>query len=372
MSSRLLVPLVAAACAAVLLGGVVTVIGSGTEPDPDVLRAAEPAPAAAARPTPTSSSAGPVASSTPAASPTPSATAVVVADAPATAPEPAAAPAAAPAPAPAKAPAPRREASQSAPDDGSGYGTSPGVVKHPYDPGRRTYSASSDGVALTAAFTTMTPKAGDAVGITLSGSADSPTCCTLHVLYGDGAGDDQQLSGHPCESDSRAARAEQQHAWNKPGRYTLQLQASTSVCHGEGRHVVMRVVVDVREGAPPVSNGPAQPKVSFDIYEQPRPEDPGLVKFSGSAEDRDGHVTHFVLDPGDGSAPRRIDAYKQGPCQQTPGGTSAASTGFLPHDPPPSHRYAQAGSYTARLTAYSVGCDGKHVQTGSATYTHAW
>ncbi|HWH29822.1 MAG TPA: hypothetical protein VNU26_12800 [Mycobacteriales bacterium] len=358
-------PLLAAAALLVAATGTVTVLTADGADDGDVLAVAPPAAHASAGDRPNLLAADRerriAPSPTPAAAKAPAPVAAATTEAPA--PPRTAAPQK-------KVPAPATSDPESAPDDGSGYGYTPGVVVHPFDPGRTSHSVTRDGVTLTVRFSTVTPKTGQSVILTLDGAGGSG-CCSLHALYGDGIGDDQQVpADNPCTSTS--SQGSFTHAWNTPGRYLLQLQASRHGCsHGEA-YPVMRVTVDVAPGAPPVSNGPSAPVAAFDIAAYPPANDRGLVSWWGQGEDRDGHVTHFVLDPGDGTAPKRIPGANTGPCQQTKGGYAAGSMAWLPNDPPPQHRYAKPGSYTATLKVYSYGCDGKHEQVASATYTYSW
>lgn len=268
-------------------------------------------------------------------------------------------------------PVPRQRSSapEQAPDDGTGYGATPGVVTHRYSATKRTYTATTQGITLTATFSTTRARTGESVTIDLTASRGEPSCCGLFALYGDGADDTSQDSACPQpRTTQRSATFE--HTWNKAKRWVLQLQASQSGCDAGGgsTHVVMRVSIDITPGTT-TSNGPSQPTVKVDQSTPPRPGDTSYASYFGTARDSDGYLTKLVLDYGDGTAPKTFRGDLR-ECRNGPGGQPGVSDADLPYDPPHQHHYTQPGEYVVTLTAYSAGCDGRAVQTGSASFTY--
>jgi hypothetical protein len=265
--------------------------------------------------------------------------------------------------------APRTAASspERAPDDGTGYGVAPGVVTHRFDPSRKTYSASREGISLTATFSTVRAKTGQPVTITVKGSRGEPTCCSLFALYGDGQSSTSQETACPQPvTTSRTATFE--HTWNRAGKWVLQLQANESSCGGGDAYALMRVTVEITAGTT-TSNGPAKPTVKVDRDQQPRPGDDSYAAYYGHAEDEDGWISRLVLDYGDGTAPRTFGGSPRA-CQEGRGGQPNPSYADLPYDPPHTHHYEAPGEYVVTLTAYSTGCDGRSEQSAKASFTY--
>jgi hypothetical protein len=83
------------------------------------------------------------------------------------------------------------------------------------------------------------------------------------------------------------------------------------------------------------------------------------------AQDIDGYVTKFVVDYGDGTRVTRSGS--QTSCRLGADGWPTGDAVSLAGTP--QHTYATAGTYRVRVIAYSAGCDGTDVQSGSAAFT---
>jgi hypothetical protein len=100
------------------------------------------------------------------------------------------------------------------------------------------------------------------------------------------------------------------------------------------------------------------------------PDDPHWVQFWGYAQETDGYITRMELDLGDGSPVVTFpgDPY---PCRQGSSGQPIDSEARLPgppdDEPSHRHRYAEKGTYTVTLRAWSTGCDGRDEQVGVGT-----
>jgi hypothetical protein len=95
------------------------------------------------------------------------------------------------------------------------------------------------------------------------------------------------------------------------------------------------------------------------------PFDTLAVSVLTTAGDPDGYVTRFVVNYGDGTVVERPGDPLS--CSQTPSGWPAGHVVALV--PEPQHVYAKPGAYKVRVTAFSAGCDGSLVQSGSASFT---
>jgi hypothetical protein len=83
------------------------------------------------------------------------------------------------------------------------------------------------------------------------------------------------------------------------------------------------------------------------------------------AQDIDGYVTKFVIDYGDGTRVTR--AGSQTSCRL--GGDGWPTGDAVSLAGAPQHTYAVAGTYRVKVIAYSTGCDGTDLQSGSKAFT---
>ncbi|MFL6238785.1 MAG: hypothetical protein ACJ735_04725 [Actinomycetes bacterium] len=90
------------------------------------------------------------------------------------------------------------------------------------------------------------------------------------------------------------------------------------------------------------------------------------------AIDNDGYITNWTIDFGDGSALVHLAA-GAGKCVDGPDGwpqNNSASIGQGADWPTLNHHFSTTGQYTVTYTAYSAGCDGRDVQSGSVHYSY--
>jgi len=152
-----------------------------------------------------------------------------------------------------------------------------------------------------------------------------------------------------------------QHAYRRPGAFTAKAHVeTTNYCSPDPATEVrdVTVTVNVLPGPEP-SNGPSQPSGFLD-QTSGSGKDPAFAYTYYTAGDDDGYVSRVSLDWGDGTAPDVID-YPLTDCHDP--GTYWPRSLTRSHDG--SHQYAGPGTYTARLTVTSVGCDGKDQQTST-------
>jgi hypothetical protein len=260
----------------------------------------------------------------------------------------------------------------SAPDDGSGYGSSPDTVRHRFDPGRTTYTVTKGDVTLMARFSTMRAPSGTPVDLVLEATSGAPSCCSLGVWYGDGAGKHQDGPFQPPQCPNvtgTSSRLDAAHTWNKAQRWVLLIQASRTGCDNKDTvYLAMQVTIEITPGTS-TSNGPFQPWVHVNESAAPVEGDRSYMSYYGEARDDDGWISRLELDYGDGSPPVSFPG-DENDCRQGRGGQPLESRAFLPHDPPHTHRYEAADTCTVTLRAWSEGCNGREVQTGVATYTY--
>jgi PKD repeat protein len=181
------------------------------------------------------------------------------------------------------------------------------------------------------------------------------------ILFGDGGRTD-----FDCDHSQPGGRVTRTftHTYNKPGRFTMLVTAMGQDCGYAGE---LYGSIDIGEGRS-TAQGPSLPEVK--LSESIRADDPTYqtVTLWGHGHDEDGYITKLVVSFGDGTT--KTFAGDGGECITTRGGWPAPSDAWLPTGSHPyAHRYAKSGSYTLRLTAYSAGCNGEHVQTGTSTMT---
>ena len=237
----------------------------------------------------------------------------------------------------------------------------PGTVTAPYVPGQRSWDVTSNGFRIRVSATAA--KAGTPMTWTVDASSGARGCCAVYLLFGDGYGATPTM-----ECDAPDPSVSYTHTYNRGGRKEFMVQVGDSRSCGASGDGGLYGTFDVADG-PSTSQGPSLPVVKFDTS-TPVPGHEGdhrYVSLYAEAQERDGHLTKLVVDFGDGTS--KSFAGDQNPCRRSPDGWPTGSMVWLPHDPPPYHRYAKPGTYRLTLTAYSAGCDGRQVQTGKASFT---
>ncbi|HEX2039244.1 MAG TPA: hypothetical protein VHF47_05865 [Acidimicrobiales bacterium] len=173
-----------------------------------------------------------------------------------------------------------------------------------------------------------------------------------------------------------------EYSYRQPGRYLLKVEVASTSCRdvdaddphyadadGDGyidedgdtggRRAVVKTALNVVQGQL-LANGPLQPAVALDRV--PSHDDPSTVLLNIGAKDLDGWMQKVVLDWGDGSAPFVEERGMEqciDPLKRWPGPGEIVELA--------SHKYPTSTSYTATLTATSVGCDGSGAQTVTTT-----
>ena len=152
---------------------------------------------------------------------------------------------------------------------------------------------------------------------------------------------------------------EYHRGYRHPGTYTVKAQVETTTfCSPDPgtEDKSLEVTVHVLPG-PQVSNGPNEP-AGFLSTVPPNGRNPAFAYAYYTASDDDGYVNRVSLDWGDGKA-RDVTDYPLSDCHDP--GTYWPRSNATSQDV--GHQYAGPGTYTARLTITSVGCDGKDPQT---------
>lgn len=235
----------------------------------------------------------------------------------------------------------------------------PGAVTFPYEPGRSSWTHTTKGVRITLSVTPAHPRVGErTVWRTTMTSADE-RCCLPAIGF--------SAARSPTSSVDCAAApvssAEFAVTFNRAARQEFFIQALLGC---DGGSAVFYGVFDVAPGARS-GQGPEKPVVQFDDSSRPagHEEDYSWVSLFGIADDPDGHITRLVVSFGDGTTKTFANTH---PCEVNDDGWPAASQAHLPSEPPYAHHYTKPGDYTLTLTAYSSSCDGRDVQTGSASF----
>ncbi len=243
-------------------------------------------------------------------------------------------------------------------------------VTVPYQPGQTSWSGVSNGITLTVTMQPASPKAGDTIRFAMEATTGTPTCCQIHIWFGDGFGWPSGLSTDPCSAYDFGRRAEVAHTYNAHGRREFMFSAFANGCKGDGPLGTLYGSFDV---APGVSSaqGPSLPIVRFDrtVPLAGHENDPSYLTVVGQAIDSDGYITKMVLDWGDGS-PLQTFSGDRGPCRPSLSGWPLESMAIFFTDPRVFHHYAASGTYRVTLTAYSTGCDGSMEQRGVGALTH--
>jgi hypothetical protein len=163
------------------------------------------------------------------------------------------------------------------------------------------------------------------------------------------------LSPGPVPSDETFPNP---HAYRLSGTYVIKAVVTTrqgcQTSGGDPETVTAAYTAGVGPGTNQ-SNGPAQPTANVGYMS--RGGDGQTVNVTGGGGDRDGFVSRITLDFGDGSTPEEV-TYPLTSCDDGGGRRYPASSQNDGTD----HHYDRPGTYTARVTLVSVGCDGKDAQ----------
>lgn len=249
----------------------------------------------------------------------------------------------------------------------------PGSAVFAFQAGRTSWSATSNGVTMSLTIDKATPRAGEPVTFTVSGSMPNRPCCDLSLVYGDG-GTTKSDTGYCSYGNSRptatgTTRA-MSHAYNKAGRWEFALNASSTTCGDNMAYGSLYGWIEVAAGVA-TSQGPTPPAITVGRYAPaPHSDDPSYATVYAQAWDDDGYIARLVVDYGDG-ATQEFPGDGMG-CRPTSGGWPAASRAWLPSNPPPTHQYSAPGTYKVTVTAFSQGCDGRDVQTASGSFDHVY
>jgi hypothetical protein len=275
------------------------------------------------------------------------------------------------APAPPTTKAPARTAGASAAQRPAYYGPpDPNAVTVPYQPGQSSWSGTSNGIGVKVRIEPALPKAGEPVRFVLEATAPTPTCCQLHVWFGDGFGWPTGLEMRECDSHALVKRAEVVHTYNAHGRMEIMFSAFANGCVGDGPTGGLYASFDVAPGASS-AQGPTPPNVRFDTSVRPPDiaNDISYVTVAGMVTDDDGFIKRLVLDWGDGT-PAQVLPGDRGECRPSLSGWPLQSMALISSTSSfITHRYAAPGVYRVTLTAISTACDGSDEQRGVGALT---
>ena len=203
---------------------------------------------------------------------------------------------------------------------------------------------------------------------------DSGTVNDLRFSYGDGTGavgmgvaidcaaPDAQHPATPPPPTDRTFEFD--HGYRRAGTYVAVAHVGTGGCPWDASEQRDASTTVAATPGPTPSNGPVQPKAFLSQFWPPG-GDATVVHVSEWGTDDDGYITRYSVDWGDGSAATVTD-YSLSQCHDP--GTTWPQTQNGNHADA-GHAYSQPGTYTARLTVKSVGCDGKDAQTATADVT---
>ena len=284
---------------------------------------------------------------------------------------------AAPAPAPAPDPAQAKPRTTVAPAPAKAKsGSYPGSISFGYQAGRTSWSGTSNGIDMAMSIDKANPKTGESVNFTFTFAATSHSCCMYGISFGDGGPvSSESLECSNVGPHTRTFTATR--SYNKAGRWQFTLTARTSDCiHDPGAQPLNGYLygwIEVVPGGTTTSQGPSLPTFRNGVTRYGPTQydnDPSYVTVAAQVSDADGYVAKLVVDYGDGATATYPE---QGwGCRQTASGWPEGSFLQTPNNPPPTHQYATPGTYTVTVTAYSQGCDGRDVQTASASFQHVY
>lgn len=249
---------------------------------------------------------------------------------------------------------------------------SPDIFFLPYSPGQSSWEGTKNGVTMSVRIEPASPRAGEPIRFFFEATSADP-CCRFHMVYGDGHSDEKDNAwscpdGGPQSPGTR--RWEYTHTYNLAGPKEFLFNPGTGNCRVSALGAGLQAWLDVSPGQLPTTQGPSAPTVvADDTVPVPGHEnDRSYVTVYGQAHDQDGYVARMIVSWGDGSPDATYNS--QTACTPGPSGwpVSFGNTMWLPHQPPPAHHYAQAGTYEVRVTAVTTGCGGLDNQTGSASF----
>jgi hypothetical protein len=187
---------------------------------------------------------------------------------------------------------------------GSSLGpAAPGTVTIPYQAGRSSWEAVSNGITMRVRIEPAAPRAGEPVKFLLEASAGpDQTCCGVYLLYGDGGSSSWKMEWPAGSCDTArpgTVATDYTHTYNKDGRWEFSFQAVTGNCGTGNVYGSIRTFLQVGPGTAR-SQGPSLPRVK--ITRAAAPGDPANpLRLFAEGEDTDGYIARFVIDWGDGS-----------------------------------------------------------------------
>jgi hypothetical protein len=253
----------------------------------------------------------------------------------------------------------------------------PGGVSFPFQAGRTSWSGTSNRFDMAISVDNPRPKNGEPVTYTLTLANAVQKCCWEALVFGDGGPFHVQQGDCPNNLTAPGTVTKKvTRSYNKPGRWQFTLTGLTGDCHPDpGAQTLNGYLygwIEVLPGGQSTSQGPSLPTFkSVGTYgPTPHDDDPSYVSIIAQVTDVDGYISKLVIDYGDGAS-ETIPEKDMG-CRQSEGGWPEQSFMQTPNNPPPTHQYANRGTYTVSVTAYSQGCDGRDVQqaTGSFQVTY--
>jgi hypothetical protein len=238
----------------------------------------------------------------------------------------------------------------------------PGSAVFGYTPGRHSWSATSNGIAIAVQMSPAAPRAGETVTFDVHSSA-AARCCYAYMVFGNGRGTpDVHCMEGPTGTDYHVQYTT---IYNRPGRYEFLAGAMRGKsCDDQGD---LYAYIEIAPGTSS-GQGPDLPAVKVDSStpKSGHEGDPAWLTLWGDATDDDGYLTKLVIDWGDGTTDTLPG--DDGSCQVAADGWPAGTEAMLPGEPhPPYHHYLSYGRFHVTLTAVSTACNGSDVQRGHAS-----